>query len=333
MGHLPRDRVTPNSPFYITGVDYVGPFLIKDRKGRRCKTSKCWVAVFICFASRAIHLDLVTELSSDCFILALRHFASRWGMPAKIYSDNGTGFVGANSELRDSGQFLKENEKFLNQHFTIERFNWKFIPAYSPHFGGLWEAGVKSAKHHLKRVMGNALFTFEEFYSLLAQIGAILNSRPLTPLSSDPLDPYPLTPAHLLIGRSLTTVPDPDVTHLPESRLSRYQRIQQVQQNFWSRWSKEYITELQHRGKWRSQASTWIRKGMVVLIKDDHLPSMKWQIGVVTVLHPGCDNIVRVASLQTKKGIIKRTVARLCPLPVEPSPLCEVQQSADDISS
>ncbi|KMQ88602.1 hypothetical protein RF55_11884 [Lasius niger] len=123
--------------------------------------------------------------------------------------------------------------------------DWSFIPAYSPHFGGLWEAGIKSVKHHLKRVAANALLTFEEFYTLLVQIEAILNSRPLTPLSSDPNDFSCLTPAHFLIGRPFNAVSDPNVLYIKESRLSIWQRLQQIQQNLWERWNKEYISELQ----------------------------------------------------------------------------------------
>jgi hypothetical protein len=114
---------------------------------------------------------------------------------------------------------------------------WHFIPAYSPHFGGLWEAGVKSVKHHLKRVIGQANLLYEEFYTTLVQIEGILNSQPLSPLSSDPNDYAPLTPAHFIIGRAYTTLPYPDLLHIPEERLSNWQRVQQLQQHIWTRWS------------------------------------------------------------------------------------------------
>ncbi|XP_066139158.1 uncharacterized protein [Euwallacea fornicatus] len=314
MRHLPYDRVTPNAAFSITGVDYAGPFNIKDRKGRGYGTSKCYVAIFICFASRAIHLELVPDLTTESFIMSLRRFASRWGMPSVIRSDNGTNFVGANSELRELGQFLENEESHLTCALAKAQFNWKFILAYSPHFGGLWEAGVKSAKYHLKRVADNALLTFEELYTLLAQITAILNSRPLTPLSIDSLDLPPLTPSHLLIGWSFTAVPDPNILHLPERRLSSHQWIQQIQQNFWTSWSKEYISELQGRVKWRREGHN-VREGALVLIKEDHSPPMQWQLGNISELHPGKDGVVQVVTLRTKKGTIRRAMARLCPFP------------------
>lgn len=184
------------------------------------------------------------------------------------------------------------------------------------HFGGLWEAGVKSAKHHLKRVAGNAHFTFEELTTLLAQIECILNSRPLTQLSTDPNDYAPLTPAHFLLGKSLIGMPDPDVTHISETRLSMYQRIQQVKQHFWSRWSKEYVSELQQRVKWK-QTQSDIKVGTLVLIKEDNMPSMKWKLGRIISVYPGKDNVNRVAEIKTMSGNIRRTFSKICPLPID----------------
>ncbi|XP_026467848.1 uncharacterized protein LOC113371436 [Ctenocephalides felis] len=131
--------------------------------------------------------------------------------------------------------------------------NWHFIPAKSPHFGGIWEVGIKSCKSHLKRILGNACLTFEDFYTILTQIEAILNSMPISPLSSDPNDLNPLTPGHFLIGKSSTSIPDPNVLDIPENRLGRYQHLQRLAQHFWKRWHKEYISGLQSRPIIKSQ--------------------------------------------------------------------------------
>ncbi|XP_011858366.1 PREDICTED: uncharacterized protein LOC105555927 [Vollenhovia emeryi] len=316
MGELPKARVPMTSPFHATGVDYGGPFFIKDRKGRGSKTNKCYVGLFVCFATKAIRLELISDMTSESFIAALRRFVSRRGKPAYIYSDNGTNFIGANRELNELAQFLMKEQNNLSESINDVGINWRFIPAYSSHFGGLWEAGIKSAKHHLRRVAGNSALTFEEFYTLLTQIEAILNSRPLTPVSSDPNDLIPLTPAHFLIGKTLTAVADPDLTHLPESRLSRWQLIQGLQQHFWKRWSKEYIGELQQRTKWRKPFKP-LHEGTMVLIKEDNLPTFKWKLGRILSVHPGRDQIVRVATVKTSTGIVRITIAKLCPLPIE----------------
>lgn len=124
------------------------------------------------------------------------------------------------------------------------KFNiqWHFIPPTSPHFGGLWESGIKSTKAHLLKIIGNTKLTFEEMNTVLVQIEATLNSRPLYPMSADPNDLSPLTPAHFLVNKSLVTVPDPNVLDIQVNRLSRYQLLQQIHQSFWKRWSKDYLT-------------------------------------------------------------------------------------------
>lgn len=316
MGALPKLRVQANYPFHITGVDYAGPLKIKDKKGRGAKQSKCWLCLFICFCTRAVHLEIVSELTTDAFILTLRRFISRRGKPAKIYSDNGLNFVGTHNELQILGKFISENQKSLQDSFANENIDWQFIPAHSPHFGGLWEAGVKLTKHHLKRVAGDASLTYEELSTLIAQIEAIVNSRPLTPLSTDPDDLIPLSPAHFLIGRTMTSLPDQPLMDIPEGRLSRLQRIQQLQQHFWARWHKEVISELQERTKWtRSYGS--LQVGTLVLIKDDNLPPLKWRLGRITTIHPGRDGQARVATIRTANGEVKRTFPKICPLPVE----------------
>nr|CAI5835987.1 unnamed protein product [Callosobruchus analis] len=314
MGQLPKSRFDCNFPFEICGVDYAGPFLIKDRQGRGAKLVKCYVSLFICFASKAVHLELVSDLSTETFILALRRFVARRGKPKQINSDNGSNFIGANSELKELSSFLRKHSSSIIDACSEYDIEWRFIPAHSPHFGGLWEAGVKSVKHHLRRTASSANFTFEEFYSLLVQIEAILNSRPLCPLSTDPNDLAPLTPSHFLIGRTGTEIPDPDVTTINPSRLSRFQKVQGVKQHFWQRWSLEYVGELQLRKKWMRDGGPMLQPGMMVLIKEDNLPPSKWKLGRVLQVHAGRDGVARVATVKSVTGEIKRSFSKLCPL-------------------
>lgn len=316
QGDLPNFRVTSTAPFHATGVDYAGPFFIKDRKGRGCKTSKAYVCLFVCFATKAIHLELVSDLTSEAFIAALRRFSSRRGKPAHIYSDNASNFVGANKELESLARFLADESKHIVDALADIGVTWHFIPAYSPHFGGLWEAGVKSTKYHLKRIAGGSVLTFEEFYTFLTQIEALLNSRPLIPMSSDPNDLTPITPAHFLIGRTLLSVADPTITHIPDSRLSRWQLLQKLQQHFWQRWSKEYLSELQVR-KGKGEFTKHFTEGMLIIIKEDNLPAFRWKLGRITAVHPGKDGVARVATVKTATGTIRIATAKLCPLPNE----------------
>ncbi|XP_030753971.1 uncharacterized protein LOC115880817 [Sitophilus oryzae] len=315
MGNLPVQRLTPAYPFSKTGVDYAGPVLIKDRQGRGCKVTKAYIAVFICFCTKAIHLELVSSLTTDCFIACLNRFSARRGKPAEMFSDNGKNFCGANHELRELHEFFKVKGDDIAAKSANVGIQWHFIPPNSPHFGGLWEAGVKSTKFHLKRVTSNALMTFEQLYTLLTQIEAILNSRPLIPLSNDPNDLTAITPAHFLIGRELTSVASQNFENIPENRLNIFQRIQQVRQHFWKRWYKEYISELQQRLKWKSTSQS-LKCGDIVLVKDDNLPPLKWKLGRITQLYNGSDGVARVASIRTASGVIKRAYSKICPLPI-----------------
>lgn len=310
MGNLPSPRLTPGYPFEVVGTDFAGPFLYSNKIGRGATLLKCYLCVFVCFKTKALHLELVSGLSTEAFILAFRRFISRRGKPREIWCDNGTNFVGASREL---GSFLTSNSNFVSEPFVEEGIAFKFIPAYSPNFGGLHEAAVKSAKYHLKRAVGAYHFSFEELTTLLTQIEAILNSRPLSPLSSIPQDLSFLTPGHFLIGRPLTSLPAPDLLEVPGSRLHRYARVEQARQHFWRRWSAEYICELQQRTKWQKRHPN-LSPGQLVLIKQEATPPLKWPLGKIEAVFPGSDGACRVADILTSKGIVRRAVNRICPL-------------------
>lgn len=318
MSDLPIERVTPNKPFLITGVDLAGPFLIKDSKLRNRKFIKAYLCLFVCFSTRAVHLEPLSDMTTETFLNALKRFTSRRGLCKVIYSDNGTNFVGANNELKDVltglGGFHKNSavENFL----VDNQITWNFTPAYSPHHGGLWEAAVKQAKLHIKKVLKNIQPTYEEISTVFAQVEAILNSRPLTPLTNDPNDLSVLTPGHFLIGDSLLTIPQIDLSNVPTNRLNQYQCLQQATQHFWTRWSREYLSLLQQRHKWTNVTSI-LTPGTMVLLVDDNLPPLYWKLGRVDEIHPGKDGLVRVATVRTPTGLTKRAVQRLCVLPLE----------------
>jgi hypothetical protein len=169
MGQLPEERVNPTRPFTNAGVDYAGPFYIKHGGQRSKVLTKGNIALFICLSTKAIHLELVPDLSTEAFIAALRCFTARRGLYTNIYCDNGTNFVGAEKEIRrivTEKEFVKSIEKYGNYQGT----KFYFVPPCSPHMGGLWEAGVKSVKYHLRRVVGTTKLTFVEFSTLLCQV-------------------------------------------------------------------------------------------------------------------------------------------------------------------
>ncbi|XP_050298456.1 uncharacterized protein LOC126737571 [Anthonomus grandis grandis] len=195
MGDLPACRVQWALPFEKVGVDYAGPFMVKERRGRGCKVIKCWVSVFIYLITRAINLETVLSISSDDFLQALNRFIGRRGKPLEMFSDNGTNVIKANKDLQSMGHFLQNNNDKITQLVEVLRIKWHFIPPNSSHFGSIWEAGVKSLKYHLKRVVGSYTLLIFDLQRLLVRIEAVLNSRPLSPLSSHPEDYY--LPPHI----------------------------------------------------------------------------------------------------------------------------------------
>ncbi|XP_048478217.1 uncharacterized protein LOC119693424 isoform X2 [Plutella xylostella] len=262
---------------------------------------------------KAVHIELVSSLTKEAYLAALNRFMARRGRPQTIYSDHGSNFIGGFNELSDLFRSSLSDIPTILSHDEID---FKFIPPYSPHFGGIWEAAVKSVKHHLRRVLALAHLTYEEMITCLNQIEAILNSRPLTPLSSDPSDLSFLSPSHFLIGRPLTSVPYPQVSDSNVHRLDRFQRIEFLRQHFWKRYCAEYVTLLQQKTKWLTSTGH-LQVGSLVLVKDKTQPPLMWLMGRIVQLHPGKDGVSRVADIETKRGIIQRAYNNICPLPLD----------------
>ncbi|CAG9099194.1 unnamed protein product [Plutella xylostella] len=225
-------------------------------------------------------------------------------------TDNGRNFVGVETQFP---LLCEKNKRKVIDHSANQGIQFHFIPPYS---GGLWEAGVKSCKSHLRRIVGDARLTFEEFSTVLAQIEAVLNSRPL---SADPNDLSPLMPGHFLIGRPLTAPPAEDLTAAVTNRLNRYDRVEQLRQHFWRRWSKEFVSELQTRTKWKINHDT-LTMNSLVLIKEDNLPPLRWRLGRIVQLFPGTDGVARVADIRTATGVVRRAFSKIWPLPLQPEP-------------
>lgn len=199
--------------------------------------------------SSAVHLEVVCDNSSEGFIAAFRRFTGRRGICHTLFSDCGTNFIGADALLKKMFTQGTQEYSHLSNTFTHDGTTWKFNPPAAPHMGGKWEAAVKSVKFHLHRVIGDTLLTLEELTTLLIQVEAVLNSRPLEPLSEDPDDLSALTPGHFLIGEAIKTIPEPSLTDLAISRLNRWQLIQAKFQSFWSLWSTQYLQRMQAMSK------------------------------------------------------------------------------------
>lgn len=274
MADLPTDRVAAvGKPFTNTAVDYTGAIHVKMSSVRGCKTHKAYIAIFVCMSTKAIHIEAVTDMTAEAFIAAVRRFVSRRGTVQKMYSDNGTNFVKSNTVLQKNQEDIDEDEfnKSIDNEMAKNRIEWCFSPAGSPHFNGLAEAAVKSVKLDLKKTIGETTLTFEELCTLLAQIEACVNSRPLCAMSSDPNDINVLTPAHFLMGGPVECPPEESHLETKINWLNKWQRVQQMVQYFWGRWRMDYLNRLQVRSKWlERQEGPEIND--LVLIKDENEP-------------------------------------------------------------
>ncbi|XP_071056934.1 uncharacterized protein [Onthophagus taurus] len=231
-----------------------------------------------------------------------------------LYSDCGTNLVGADPELRSMFSAASEEWKEMASLLSGDDTRWKFNPPGAPHFSGKWKAGVKSVKGHLRKVIGSTLLTYEEYNTVLIQIEAVLNSRPLCSISDDPNNFDVLTPGHFLIGNALTVVPEPSGFDEKISRLSRWQLLRRMVDDFWKIWERFYLQSIQNATKWFNQRNL-PQIGQLVLIRDERLPPAKWSLARILQIHSGADGHARVATLKTANSTLVRPFTKLSIFP------------------
>jgi hypothetical protein len=291
----------------VTGIDFTGALIVKTPQGDQ---QKVYICLFTCASTRAIHLEIVPNMTTESFILALRRFMSRKSTPSVIMSDNALTYIA-------TAKILKE--EVLTQH----GITWKFIPQHAPWYGGLRERLIGITKTCIKKVLGKSLVSLETLQTLITEAECIINDRPLTHSSQDPLDEEPLTPSHLLYGRRITSPTYPDDRDDPEvqaddiSRSTAHKLLRfkcAVIEQFWSRWKHEYVTSLREFHKRSGGEGDEVRVGDVVQIQDDMLPRSRWFLGVIDDVIVGRDGRTRAARVKSRRGITMRPIAKLYPL-------------------
>ncbi|XP_073770437.1 uncharacterized protein [Danio rerio] len=311
MSDLPEARLRLYKPaFYSTGVDCFGPFQIK--LGRR--SEKRWGIIYKCLTTRAVHLDLIHRMDSDSFLMSLRRFIARRGTPAELYSDQGTNFKAGEKELRESFDSMAAE---LQQLLAKQKIAFHFNPPAAPHFGGAWEREIRSVKSALYTIIGAQSISDEVLHTVLLEVEAILNAKPLGYTSSNVADVDAITPNVLLMGR-----PDgalPQIVYNKSEGLSkrRWKHCQVLADHFWSRFIKSYLPTMQQRQKWHTDTAD-LTVNSVVLLMDPQLPRALWPIGKVIKVHLSADQHVRSVDVQIKDKIYTRPVARLIVLPALP---------------
>ena len=324
---LPKIRLQEAPPFSATGIDFSGALHVKDKNNVLCKA---YICLFTCAATRAVHLEVVTNLTVETFLQAFRRFCSRKSIPRIVMSDNACTFISASEEIRQLC-----NSETLRETLSTQGIEWQFITKRAPWFGGWWERLIGLTKTCLKKILGKALVDLETLQTVVTEIESILNDRPLTYTSSDPEDLEPLTPAHLLYGRRINTLPYPqtseidmsDVTTIRKENITkRAERQSLLLQQFWNRWKTEYVTSLREFHTKTGDNSTKIRIGDMVQIHDEK-HRILWKTGIVEDLIKGKDGLVRSAIIRTKTGTTSRPIVKLYPLEV-----CTESGSAEEES-
>ncbi|XP_059096820.1 uncharacterized protein LOC131891309 [Tigriopus californicus] len=293
MADLPLDRLQPVPPFTFVGVDFFGPLAIRNKR----KDEKRYGAVFSCLSSRAVHIEVAQSMDTSSFIGCLRRMIARRGPVKLLRSDNGLNFVGAEREMLDA---LNEMDKEKVRVYLNDRGSdfqgWKRNPPVASNFGGVWERQIRTIRAILSSLLidhGHCL-NDETFRTLICEVEAIMNSRPLTVDNlSDPESPLPLTPAMMLTQKTQVFFPPPGEFEKNDVYSRRHwRRTQYLANQFWSRFRREYLESLQPRQKW-NQYRPNISQGDIVLLKEENLPRNKWKLGLVTEAFPDDKGVVR----------------------------------------
>ena len=343
---LPYERVNEAVPFAHSGIDYFGPMYVKVNS----ETQKVWICLFTCLVTRAVHLELMQDMTTEQFLLGLRRFVARHGSPHSIISDNASQFkLAADTIDKIWGQILTEPD--VISYSVTERIRWKFIVELAPWMGGFYERLVGLVKRSLRKSIGKLCLTNEQLLTVLKESEAIVNSRPLVYIGEDINSGTALTPAHFLSLNPWTGFPkfnqkdseDEDFTpniSSAETLIRSWKKELKHLNRFWQVWRDNYLLSLRERTQnklksQRVQSSSPANVGDIVLVKDD-LPRGCWRIGRLIELLKGSDQQVRSAKvlLPTKK-VISRPLNLLYPVecseenqyPIDKSPRIDAEQT------
>ena len=270
---------------------------------------KRYGVIFTCMACRAVHLEVAHSLDTDSCINAIRRFVCRRGPITHLRSDNGTNFVGANRELKEALAALKHSK--IQSAFLEEGIQWSFNPPTASHHGGAWERIIRIIRQTLTSVLHQQTLNDEVFQTVLCEVEAILNDRPITRLSGDPNDLEALTPNHILTMKRIPVLP-PGLFEKSDLYLKkRWRQVQYISDLFWKRWLREYLPLLQERQKWSKERRN-IVTGDIVLIADATAPRGSWLMGRVLETYPDGKGLVRSARVKTRTSTLERPVTKLC---------------------
>ncbi len=334
MPPWPSKRVTKSDPFKYVGVDYLGPFWVKDSKGTNVKV---WICLFTCMAVRAIHLEVTEDMTAERFLDAVRRFIARRGTPFEFTSDNALQFKLTNRMFKkfwvkgSISCFPTEHPDILS-YVSEKGIEWTFIPEVAPWMGGFYERLVGNVKWGLRKSLGRRILPLVQMQTLVAEVEAVVNSRPLVYVGSELEDRWTLSPADFL-GVTKVGIPvfesedgeDPDyeekVTSAEKLGKKWIHSLRQLDQ-FWQCWRDHYLLSLRERKQVdlkqnRSRVAIQPSVGDVVLIQEPNLPRGHWRIGKIQETLQSRDGEIRSAKVLLPNGkLFTRAVKLLYPLEI-----------------
>jgi len=314
MADLPKDRVEPAPPFTYVGVDTFGPWNIVTRKTRGGQaSSKRWAILFTCLTIRAIHIEVVPEMSSSAFTNALRRFIARYGNVKLFRSDRGTNFVGTVNELGMDAVNVEDGE--VHGLLKNNDVTWVFNPPHASHMGGVWERMIGTVKRILNSMLCETSrdLTDDVLVTLMAEVCSIVNARPIVPVATDSSVPEILSPSSILTRKVDFETKEFEHLTLKDIYKSEWRRVQVLANQFWQRWRSEYLQTLQARSKWQREHCN-IKINDIVLVRDS-VPRNRWPYGIVENVFPNEDGKVRKVCIRMynegKLTVLTRPISEL----------------------
>ena len=292
MADLPSERLEICPPFTYVGLDVFGPWSVTTRRTRGGQAeSKRWAIMFSCMSSRAVHIEVIESMDTSSCINALRRFFALRGPAKQLRSDCGTNFIGASKELG--------MDKAVHRYLSEQGCSWEFNPPHASHMGGSWERMIGVARRILDSMLQrqNSHLTHEVLCTLMAEVIAIMNARPLLPVSTDPEKPFILSPSMILTQKSGVPPPPGDFS-VKDLYTKQWRQVQALANQFWTRWSQEYLPSLQHRQKWTVPRRN-LQVGDLVLLRDKQVARNYWPMARVNATFPGKDGHVRKVEVKT----------------------------------
>lgn len=308
MGQLPAERLESYiHPFSYTGIDFFGPMEIKIGRSR----VKRYGAIFTCFSTRAVHLELCDSLSADSCIMAIRRFIGRRGTPKKIFSDNGSNLRGANNEM--NVDISERTRKYFVYFAKARKIGWHFNTPLAPFMGGVWERLVRTVKIALKKALSATVPTEELLRTVLVEAEHTVNSRPLCLVTDDDVM---LTPNHLILRRSSGLLPPGRFDKRDLLLKKQWRASQYLADVFWKAWVKYYLPKLSQRPKWWDEGRQ-LQVDDLVVIADNKEERNSWPRGRIVKIYPDSKGIVRIVDVKTQQGIYRRPAAKIGVLSLE----------------